>query len=211
VLYRNDGNIGTDYMAQALAASGYGVTTISGDLSTFDLNDFDIVVYANQTFGMSGYDIDQINNYVSAGGHTIIHDFGGFGGFDLLQVDPGISNPESVTVGPMFGAGVVSPLAVVNPGWGGFSMGMIANAQGVVAATFENGEAAIVTSLYGQMIFNSFLTDTVASPQLYLNELHSFTQVAQTPIPAALPLFATALAGFGFMARRRKQLDADAA
>jgi hypothetical protein len=105
----------------------------------------------------------------------------------------------------MFGSGVVSPLAVVNPGWGSYSMGMIANAQGVVAATFENGDAAIVTSLNGQMIFNSFLTDTVASPQLYLNELHSFTPVAQTPVPAALPLLASALGGLGFVGWRRKR------
>jgi hypothetical protein len=205
VLYRNDGNVGTDYMAQALSTSPYVVTTTTGDLSTFDLSDFDIVVYASQTFPMSGFDFDQLQVYAGAGGHTIFHDWSGATAQELFQTGFGQSDPTSMTVGPRFGAGVSNPVAIVNPGWGSFSQGLIGNAQTITAATFANGDAAILVSLDGRTILNSFLTDTVASPQLYLNELQSFAQIAEAPVPAALPLFASALGGLGFVGWMRRK------
>jgi hypothetical protein len=39
----------------------------------------------------------------------------------------------------------------------------------------------------------------------------SFEQVAQTPIPAALPLFASALGGLGLFGWRRRQAGSQAA
>jgi hypothetical protein len=82
-------------------------------------------------------------------------------------------------------------------------------ALSVCAAVFENGDCGIAVGNGGRTIVNGFLSDTVASAQLYTNELNSFSAAA-VPVPAALPLFATGLAGLGWLARRRKKQTAAA-
>ena len=77
-------------------------------------------------------------------------------------------------------SGITNPILLQNVGWGIYSM----DATGVaIAATFENGNGAIVKS--GKSIVNGFLSDTFADgaqgKQLYINETGVSTSLAFTP------------------------------
>jgi hypothetical protein len=201
LLYRNDFVLGTDYLGAAITASSYITTTTTGDLSSFTLSNYDVVVYANQNQSLPGGDLAALNAYIVGGGKVIFTDWTQNPGFLGGQVYTGNVNQTSIiTVNAPFDAGITTPLAVTNPGWGVFSMGL---SGAVVAATFANGDAAILVGNGGRTIVNGFLSDTVASQQLYTNELNSFAADAAVPVPAALPLFATGLGIVAFFARRR--------
>lgn len=202
VLYRNDYNVGTDYMAQAIANLGLTTTTTTGSISGYTLSNYDVVVYANQNFGAPAGDEAQLSAYIAAGGKVIFANW--------LETAPtlesaytGNSNFTSLTVGALFSAGIVNPLSVVNPGWGTFSKGLVATGGGVVAGTFGS-DAAIIVGNSGRTIHNGFLTDTVASAKLYENQLDYVLNGAGVPEPAA---WAMMLAGFGLVgsAMRRRE------
>ncbi len=203
LLYRNDYNLGTDYLGNAISASSYSVTTTSSDLSAFTLSSFDVVVYANQNTSVPGGDLARLNLYVSGGGRVIFNDWTGnaFGGASVT----GNSNLGTLTVGAQFNAGIAGPLAVINPGWGTFSLGL---AGGTTAGTFENGDSAIVIGNSGRTIYNGFLSDTVASERLYANELASFSAAAPVPEPETYAMLLAGLGLMGFIGRRRKQQTA---
>lgn len=202
VLYRNDFNVGTDYMAQAIANLGLTATTTNGSISSFTLSNYDVVVYANQNTSVPGGDEAQLSAFISAGGRVIFANW--------LTTSPtlesaytGSSNLSSLTVGALFSAGITNPLSVVNPGWGTFALGLSATGGGVVAGSFGS-DAAIIVGNAGKTIHNGFLTDTVASAKLYENELNYVLNGAGVPEPAA---WAMMLAGFGLVgsAMRRRE------
>jgi hypothetical protein len=205
VLYRNDDNIGTDYMAAALATGGYTVTATSGDLSGFNLGDYDIVVYAAQNFEAPTDDIVALDAHIAGGGRLIFATFS-VGNPSLGADWNGSSNFTSLTVGPQFSTGITNPLAVVNTGWDTFSIGLSLNG-GTEAGSFAFGNSAIVIGNGGRTIWNGFLTDTVASEQLYLNQLGFLSGGGVVPEPAS---WAMLIAGFGLtgaaLRRRRRNL-----
>jgi hypothetical protein len=204
LLYRNDLTLGTDYLGAAIAASSYSVTTTNGDLSSFTLSSYDVVVYANQDFPAPGGDIAALNAYIAGGGHVIQDDWFRDGSFAGGESYTGALNLNTLTLGPQFSAGIVSPLSVTNAGWGIFSMGM---SGGVSAGSFENGDTAIVVGNGGRTIVNGFLSDAVHSQQLYTNELNSFSSGA-VPEPATWAMMLVGFAGLGAALRRRPAIAA---
>lgn len=204
LLYRNDFSVGTDYLGAAIAASGFTVTSTSGNLSGYTLGDYDVVVYANQNSGVPGGDIASLNTYVSGGGRVIFDDWTRSGSFNGGEVFTGNNNLHTLTVGPQFNFMIGGPLSLSNPGWGIFSTGL-GVAGGVVAGTFENGDAAIVVGNGGRTIVNGFLNDTVASQQLYTNEL--FGLGGAVPEPATWAMMLVGFGGLGAVLRsnRRRQ------
>jgi hypothetical protein len=202
VLYRNDFNVGTDYMAQAISALGLTTTTTSGSVSSFTLSNYDVVVYANQNSGVPGGDEALLSAYISSGGRVIFANWLSTAP-TLESASTGALNLTSLTVGPLFSAGIVNPLSVVNPGWGTFSRGLSATGAGVVAGSFGT-DAAIIVGNSGRTIHNGFLTDTVASSKLYENQLNFVLGNTGVPEPAA---WAMMLAGFGLVgsAMRRRE------
>ncbi len=202
VLYRNDFNVGTDYMAQAISALGLTATTTSGSVSSFTLSNYDVVVYANQNSGLPSGDEAQLSAYISSGGRVIFANWLSTAP-TLESAYTGSFNLTSLTVGPLFSAGIVNPLSVVNPGWGTFSNGLSATGAGVVAGSFGT-DAAIIVGNGGRSIHNGFLTDTVASSKLYENQLNFVLGNTGVPEPAA---WAMMLAGFGLVgsAMRRRE------
>lgn len=197
LLYRNDYVVGTDYLGQAISNSSFSVTATQDSLSTFNLNDYSVVVYANQNFGVPTGDIDKLNAYIAAGGSVIFNDWTGnaFGEASAT----GSANLTTLTLGSQFSGGISGPLSLSNPGWGTFSVGLTG---GIAAATFENGDIAIAIGNGGRTIYNGFLSDTVESEKLYSNQLASL--VTAVPEPETYALMLTGLGVIGAVARRRK-------
>jgi hypothetical protein len=207
VLYSRDFLLGTDYMAAALATGGYTVTSTNGDLSSFALGDYDIIVYAAQGNEAPADDVAALDAHIAGGGRVIFTTW--TVGNPSLGADwNGSSNFTSLTVGPQFSAGITNPLDVVNPGWATFSIGLSVT-SGTEAGSFAFGNSAIVIGNGGRTIWNGFLTDTVASERLYLNQLGFLSGGGAIPEPAS---WAMLIAGFGLTgaAMRRRRLLATA-
>ena len=206
VLYRVDGNVGTDRMAQALSNLGYTVTATAGDLSSFTLGNYDIVVYANQNNGIPGGDTTKLDAYIAGNGKVIFTTWTGTPPSLGANFD-GSTNGTSITVGPLFNAGITNPLTLTNPGWGVFSRGLTLT-TGTSAGTF-GGSDAIVVGNGGRTIFNGFLTDTLSSSVLFENQLgYLVNGTAVVPEPTS---WAMLIAGFGLVgaaARRRRTVVA---
>ena len=210
LLYRTDLGAtggGTDYLGAAIAASAFTVTSTSGDLSSFTLADYDVVVYANQNYGIPSGDLTALNAFIASGGKVIFNDWTRSSGFNGQATYTGNNNQTSITLGPQFSSGIVSPLAVTNTSWGTFAMGL-ASAGGTVAATFGNGDAAIVVGNGGKTIVNGFLSDTVHSQQLYTNELASFAAGVPEPATWAMMIAGFGLVGANLRDTRRKRVTA---
>lgn len=202
VLYRNDYNVGTDIMDEALTATGDAVTQTSGNLGAFTLSNYNIVVYANQDLSIPFGDLAALNTYIAGGGKVIFDDWTQSDGFNGGELFTGNNNLNVITLTSLFSSGIGAPLDVVNPGWGIFSTGMTALAGAVSAGTFENGDSAIVVGNSGRTIVNGFLTDTVDSETLYLNELDSLSATTAVPEPGTLALLGLGLAVMGFSRRK---------
>jgi hypothetical protein len=181
ILYWNDYIAGTDCMGKALVniANTYStsVTTATG-LSDFEnkvsAGGWDLVILMIQG---SGYSTPNFNTYVSGGGKAILADWtedatrGALFGVTYTGND----NQDVVTItDDLLSVGVTNPMSLTNPGYGIFSMG-ITNTAGTVAATFPNGEAAIVVGADRKTIINGFLSDTPTSASdgvaLFENEI----------------------------------------
>lgn len=202
ILYRNDAVLGTDYLGQAVNSGAYAVTNASGDLSGFDLSKYDIVVYANQNLPVPGGDLAQLNAYVASGGRVIFDDYNMDDGFSGDASFTGGTNQTSLKLS-MFNQGVASPLTLTNPGWSTFSTSLDALSGGVLGGVFGDGSGAIVVGDGGRTIVNGFMSDTVASEQLYLNELGSLS-VGAVPEPATWAMLMLGVAAIGCAARRRR-------
>jgi hypothetical protein len=197
LLYRVDYLLDTDYLGAAIYDSGYGVTSTSGSLGGFDLSDYDVVVYANQGGSLPNGDVDALNAYIAAGGKVIFDDWTRSNSFNGGQIFTGATNHSSVTLSQFYD-GVPIPMTLSSPGWGIFSTDMAAAPGSVVAATFENGAAAIVVGNGGRTIVNGFLSDTAWSEALYANELASFAALPSSPTPEPAS-WAMMVGGFGLV------------
>ncbi|NJD56735.1 MAG: hypothetical protein FIA94_10075 [Nitrospirae bacterium] len=187
VLYWSDFTLGkSDYMAQALSALSptHAVTTA---VSNADFEQkivsggWDLVIAAFQNFGPAGYSLTNFSDYLSNGGSTIYCDWtknNTYGAmFDVTY--SGNQNQSSMNVtNALLKPGITNPFDLVNPGWiSTFSMGMSTTTPGQVAATFPNGDAAIIIGSSGKTIANGFLTDTTGPEgvQLFKNEILALT------------------------------------
>ena len=205
VLYRVDGIAGTDYMAQALTSSSYAVTTISGDLSGQDLSSYDIVVYANQANYTPNGDIGSLDSYISGGGRLIYTNWTNANP-SLGGTYAGSTYPDTIALTGEFSAGLGSSVAITDPGWGTFAQRIIPG-SGTVAGTYNDGSAAILIGNDGRTIWNGFLTDSVASSRLYLNQLDYLAgAVSAVPEPATWAMMITGFGLAGSSIRRRRAL-----
>jgi hypothetical protein len=204
ILYRVDHVVGTDVMDAALVSSGHTITKIATDLSGQTLASYDIVIYANQNLSQADGDQAALDAYMASGGKLIYANWRTSAAGELPAINSAYTggiNQVGITLS-QFASGVTNPLTAVNPGWGVFTTGLTALAGGTVAAMFDNGDAAIVIGTDGRSIHNGFLTDTVDSQQLYLNEI-DFLLSGAVPEPATWAMMISGFAMAGFAARRR--------
>jgi hypothetical protein len=69
-----------------------------------------------------------------------------------------------------------NPISLSNQDWGIFSTGLTALDGGTVMGTFENGEAAIVSSFDGRMLVYGFLNDAMSLPYIYSGGIKTVRQ-----------------------------------
>jgi PEP-CTERM motif len=200
ILYRVDGTLDTDYIAQALMNPLYTVTNTNGNLSSFTLSNFDAVVYANQNFGRPSGDETLLNAYILAGGRVIYQDWTSASTSVFGSAYTGNVNGTSVTLGAGLGGGTLS---LTNPGWGIFSRGLSASG-GTVAATFGNGDAAIIRANGGRTFHNGFLSDTAGTSSIYSTQLSSLFAGGAVPEPSTWLMMILGFGMVGASMRRRK-------
>lgn len=123
---------------------------------------------------------------------------------DFLPADGGAFTSYSVTVAPSAGTGNVLlsdppigfPPALPNEAWLAFPLG---DPLDFSVATLANFDAVLADPNYRLSI-----TGEITSGTDDVTALDNVVLAAPVPVPAALPLFFSALAGFGFLAKRRK-------
>ena len=190
VLYFADSFSGTNYVLPALTAGSHTVTTAS---SWSDFNTrlagggFDLAIAICQANAHS-LDVTTMSNYLNAGGNAILADWTQDGTFGALfgATYAGVTNqtPATLTAATLY-AGITNPVALLNPGWGVWSMGLTPTGTGTSLGTFPNGNACIVSSFGGRAILLGFLADTLPSAdgQRFFENLIGTALTGTTNIP----------------------------
>ena len=182
ILYWNDSASGTDYMGEALAnvSKTYPVSvTTAADETDFKRKmksgGWNPVVLMTQG---NGHSARYFNSYVSGGGRAILADSSKNSKTGALfgVTYTGDQNQTTITMtDELLSAGVTNPMSLTNPGWG-----MEMTERGIVAATFPDGDAAIVIGNKGKTIINGFLSDT---PSFASDGVALFENEIETVLP----------------------------
>jgi hypothetical protein len=129
VLYYADYFIGTNYVVPALTAGGHTITTAS-DWSDFDTRlaggSFDLAVAIIQN-NAAGPSVTPLTNFLDAGGRAVLIDWRRNASLGALfgATYTGTNNQSQMTIrSATISGGITSPVTLLNPGWGIFSMGM---------------------------------------------------------------------------------------
>jgi hypothetical protein len=210
-VYYKDDVIGTDQFLTALAASGntYTVATSATNfLTLLQTNTYDVGAFFVQDQSASSYStaINGLGSFVAGGGKAIYADWSldsslaaQFGvGFT------GNTNNTAVTIlDPAFGTNQT----LTNTGWGTFSTGLTALSGNTVAATFGNGDGAIVVGNGGRSIVYGFLNDTTSSPVVFAGGISQLASGA-TDVPEPFTVIGSIIGGTAAF-RMRKKLKSD--
>jgi large repetitive protein len=156
-----------DGVVDGLTNLGYTVTFASG-WSDFDTElasgTFDLAVAMKQSISAPSFNTAIAQNHISSGGKMIFATWQP----DLTEAAlfeaafTGSSNCGSVTITDTdLANGITNPVALTNPGWRVYSLGLTATGSGEVLATFDcSGDAAIVRGNGGRTIMLGYLSDT---------------------------------------------------
>jgi hypothetical protein len=175
--------IENDFVLAGLANLGYTVYVAT---SWADFNaklvsgNYGLAVGFNQNSG-NGISGQAVQTFIAAGGCIIytdwIEDNGIAGIFEANYNSNDNLSPMTITDAGLAG-GVTNPVALSNPGWGIWSMGMTAIGGGQVLATFPGGHAAVVLGNGGKSVILGYLSDT----PLFADRQQLFENVVNTTV-----------------------------
>jgi hypothetical protein len=174
-----------DEIVTTLISQGYSVTIASSwsDFNTLLAGGTDLAVAFAQDYPATngGLNYNTVENYISGGGKMI---FATWSISDLAFANlfeakfTGNSNMTQV-------CSYYTPLKknlpnfcfnLNNPGWGIFSLGLSPVGNGIMVATFNNGDAAIISGNNGNTIMLGYLSDSPSMKStVFTNVLHSLT------------------------------------
>jgi hypothetical protein len=174
-----DYSLENDFIVPALTDQGYNVTIASS------WTDFDTKIIS----GLYGLAVACSQNYWAVPSPSAIQTFINGGGLMVLcdwtmnstlaglfeasytnQLNQSLVTFTDLTLGH----GINNPMALINPGWGTYSMGVAPVGGGKVLATFPNGNAAAILGNGGRTIILGYLSDTPPADdrqQLFNNAL----------------------------------------
>lgn len=163
VLYGYDFYLGANSVSAALTAGGHTVTTVTDDWTTFNSDlaggGFDLVIAIVQN-SSNGVDEASLSSHIAGGGRAILTDWTQTASFATMfeASYTGNTNDSSSTFDASIG--VANPVAIINPGWGIFSMGLAPTGGGVSLCTASpSGDSCLVQGNGGNTILLGFLTD----------------------------------------------------
>jgi len=174
-----DYSIQNDFVVASLNNYGYNVIVASSwaDFNTkLSSGAFGLAVAFVQNY-MSHPSAGAVQNFINSGGQMIFCDWTRdatlAGLFEASYTLP-INQAPINLIDPTYGHLLSDPLALDNPGWSTWSMGMAATGGGKVLATFPNGDAAAIKGNGGQTVILGYLSDTPSlaeRQQLFTNIL----------------------------------------
>ena len=211
-LYYTDGVLGTDQFLSALGASGNTYTVANDDadfLNLLQTRNYDVGALFVQDFDAVNYTatINSLSNFVAGGGQAIYADLSqnsalaaGFG----VSFTGSINDTNLTILDPRFGTSVT----LTNPGWANFSSNLTALPGSTVAATFSNGDAAIVLGNGNRSIVYGFANDTTTTPRVFRAGIELLAANGTTAVPEPFTIIGTIVGGTAAV-RLRRRLKAD--
>ena len=158
--------VGTDYVTPALA--GHTVTTATS-WADFDTKlaggSYQLVIALGQNNSL-GANATTLQTYISGGGHAIVDDYTSNAAYGPMMNASytGVTNQNQANfLIPALSSGITNPQSLANPGWGTYSMGLLAAAGGTSVCTFPNGNSCAVSGNGGRTLLLGFLSDTPAT------------------------------------------------
>jgi hypothetical protein len=218
VLVYIDQIVGADNVTPALA--GHTVTTATS-WADFDTKlaggSYQLVIALGQNNALAA-NTTTLANYITGGGRAIVDDYTSNPAYGPMMnaTYTGVTNQNSANfLITALSSGITNPQPLTNPGWGIYSMGLLAAAGGTSVCTFPNGNSCAVSGNGGRTLLLGFLSDTPGTNGVALwSNMISYVltgapaQVSTAPVPTlgqwallALALLLATLAGLNL--RRR--------
>lgn len=181
-----------DEVVSTLTSLGYTVT-FAASWSNFNTllaggTDLAVAFAQNHSATSGGLSYSTVQNYISGGGKMI---FATWTTSDLAFAnlfDANFTGNYNMTTicseyFSIYRNLSSSCFTISNPGWGIFSIGLEPINDGIVAATFQNGDAAIVIGNYGNTIMLGYLSDTpTVKATIFSNVISTLTTGLAVPI-----------------------------
>lgn len=168
VLFYMDEVLGTDIFGPALTNRGIEPTSTSSpdEFASLLSSKWDCVIALHQnSYGSQPFDTP-LASYVGGGGRAILVDWRMDERLGLAFEGSytGSTNLTPITIGVhSIWDGLPSSVALNDPGWNTWSMGLAPIGGGVGTGSFPNGDAAVVVGNGGRTILNGMLSDTFAT------------------------------------------------